>query len=59
MQYKVRYRPLERLTRDGWRRIGREEHQELIDRAVRARRSPDSQASPAKDASLPQLRAAE
>jgi arginine-tRNA-protein transferase len=59
MQYKVRYRPIERLTRDGWRRIGREEHDDLIARAVRARRSADSQASPAKDASLPQLRTVE
>ena len=59
MQYKVRYRPLERLTRDGWRRMPRSEQDELIARAVRARRSADSQASPAKDASLPQLRTAE
>jgi leucyl-tRNA---protein transferase len=30
MQYKVRYRPLERLGRDGWERIGRREHDALI-----------------------------
>lgn len=57
MQYKVRYRPMERLTRDGWQRISTQEHDQLIERAIRARRSSDSQASPAKDASLPQLRA--
>lgn len=55
MQYKVRYRPLDRLTRDGWRRIGRTEHDQLIARALRAKRASDSQASPAKDASLPQV----
>lgn len=55
MQYKVRYRPLERLTRDGWRRIGSAEHDALIARALRARRAAGNQASPSKDASLPQL----
>ncbi|WP_114520562.1 arginyltransferase [Altererythrobacter sp. ZODW24] len=30
MQYKVRYRPLERLTPDGWQRISREEQDQLI-----------------------------
>ena len=30
MQYKVRFRPLERLTRGGWERIGDEEHARLI-----------------------------
>ena len=37
MQYKVRYRPLERLTRSGWERIGPEEHDTLIGAAVQAR----------------------
>jgi arginine-tRNA-protein transferase len=39
MQYKVRYRPLERLTRSGWERISAEEQDCLISAAVRARRS--------------------
>ncbi|MGB7408386.1 MAG: arginyltransferase [Pontixanthobacter sp.] len=30
MRYKIRYRPLERLTRDGWRRMSREEQAALI-----------------------------
>jgi arginine-tRNA-protein transferase len=30
MRYKVRYRPLERLTRDGWQRLTREEQDALI-----------------------------
>ncbi|MGN6497251.1 MAG: arginyltransferase [Tsuneonella sp.] len=59
MQYKVRFRPLERLTRDGWRRIERGEQDRLIGRAVQARRSPISTASPAKDGSLPQGRTVE
>ena len=39
MQYKVRYRPLERLTRSGWERISAEEQDNLIAAAVHARRS--------------------
>ena len=39
MQYKVRYRPLERLTRSGWERITGEEQDHLISAAVHARRS--------------------
>jgi arginine-tRNA-protein transferase len=39
MQYKVRYRPLERLGRDGWERIGNAEHDRLIDTAAAALRS--------------------
>lgn len=35
MQYKVRFRPLEKLTRDGWIRFGEEEQRELIARATR------------------------
>jgi len=45
MQYKVRYRPLERLTRDGWQRIPAEEQEALIADAAGSRRgdaaSPD------------------
>ncbi|MDX1703833.1 MAG: arginyltransferase [Altererythrobacter ishigakiensis] len=35
MQYKVRYRPLEKLTRDGWARIGDDEHKRLITKAMK------------------------
>ena len=34
MQYKVRFRPLERLTSAGWERIGDEEHDRLIAAAI-------------------------
>ncbi|MBV7264891.1 arginyltransferase [Erythrobacter ani] len=37
MQYKVRYRPLERLTRDGWQRMDREEQSKLIAKATAPR----------------------
>lgn len=57
MQYKVRYRPLERLTRDGWLRISREEQDRLISTAVApgggAQRD---DASPAKEGSQSQYR---
>ena len=38
MQYKVRYRPLERLGRDGWTRFEPDEQASAIDRAVATRR---------------------
>jgi len=38
MQYKVRYRPLERLTRDGWELIPAQEQDRLISSAANARR---------------------
>jgi arginine-tRNA-protein transferase len=57
MQYKVRYRPLEQLTRNGWRRLDRDEHDRLIAHAANApARGPDGGGTPAKDASLRQLR---
>ena len=37
MQYKIRFRPMDKLTRDGWRRISRTEQDGLIDAAVRLR----------------------
>lgn len=50
MQYKVRYRPLERLTRDGWVRIGTGEHDALIAAAaVRKSGDADPGHKPAKD----------
>ncbi len=36
MQYKIRYRPMERLGRDGWHRVSRTEHDGLIARASAA-----------------------
>jgi arginine-tRNA-protein transferase len=38
MQYKVRYRPMERLGRNGWERISAEEHNRLISGAANTRR---------------------
>lgn len=34
MQYKIRYRPLEKLGRDGWRRLNEDEQDALIARAA-------------------------
>lgn len=34
MRYKIRYRPLERLTREGWQALSREEHDALIAEAA-------------------------
>ncbi len=38
MQYKVRYRPMERLSRDGWHRMSDEEQDELIAATVQTKR---------------------
>lgn len=38
MQYKVRYRPMEKLGRDGWERFEHDEQASAIDRAATARR---------------------
>ena len=38
MQYKVRYRPMERLGRNGWERMSAEEQDRLIQGAATARR---------------------
>jgi arginine-tRNA-protein transferase len=51
MQYKVRYRPMERLTRAGWERISDAEHDRLVLAAAQVRR--DGEPAPggsAKDA---------
>lgn len=37
MAYKVRYRPMEKLTRDGWRRMDKEEQSRLIAEATAPR----------------------
>jgi len=42
MQYKVRYRPLERLTRDGWVRIPAEDQDRLIAAAAGSKRKDGS-----------------
>ena len=55
MQYKIRYRPLERLGRDGWRRLETERHDALIAAAAGAGPRTRDAASPAKDAALPQF----
>lgn len=53
MQYKVRYRPMEKLTRDGWVRISRGEQDALIAAATR-RRNPVPLSS-GKDGRQPRL----
>lgn len=49
MQYKVRFRPLERLTSSGWERIGEQEHQRLIATATAPRRGGLRTGMPGKD----------
>lgn len=55
MQYKIRYRPIELLGRDGWRRIDRERQDALIAAAVGRPRAGRDERSPAKDAALHQF----
>jgi leucyl-tRNA---protein transferase len=55
MQYKIRYRPIELLGREGWQRVPRERHDAFIAAATAPRDGPRESASPAKDASLPQF----
>ena len=49
MQYKVRYRPLERLTRGGWERMPEREQKRLIANATAPRGRRREEALPAKD----------
>jgi len=49
MQYKIRYRPLERLGRQGWERIAESEQDALIAKAVAARRNAASLPGAGKD----------
>lgn len=49
MQYKVRFRPLERLTSGGWERIAEQEHDRLIALAVASRGCASRTALPGKD----------
>ena len=49
MQYKVRYRPLEQLTRSGWSRISDAEQDRLIAAAAASRRGAEPLMSGGKD----------
>ncbi len=50
MRYKIRYRPIERLTRDGWQRMSKEEQSALISNTVGATDgNAKAQAGPAKE----------
>ena len=48
MQYKVRYRPLERLTRDGWQLMDEDEQHRLIAAATAPRRAQEASLSGAR-----------
>ena len=50
MQYKVRYRPLERLTRHGWERMPAEEQDALIAAALKPRKNRETAPDGVKDA---------
>jgi len=39
MQYKVRFRPMEKLTREGWQRLDRDEQSKLIADATKPRKA--------------------
>ena len=54
MQYKVRYRPLEKLGREGWKRIADAEHDALIQQVARRAGPVGGAPAPAKDA-MPRL----
>ena len=51
MQYKVRYRPLERLNRNGWERMPEAEQKRLISAATAPREFRDGEPMPSKDGS--------
>ncbi|MEM7688041.1 MAG: arginyltransferase [Pseudomonadota bacterium] len=54
MAYKVRYRPLEKLTRDGWQRMDKDEQSRLIAEATAPRAKSDGKVSGAsKDGQEP------
>lgn len=56
MQYKIRFRPMERLGHDGWRRFGAEEQDALIAAAVARKHDADTDGRPAKDGTAHQYR---
>ena len=49
MQYKIRYRPMERLTRSGWARIDDTEQNALVAKAAQLRRSAEPLDGSTKD----------
>ena len=51
MQYKVRYRPLERLSRNGWERMPNAEQKRLISAATAPRKEREGEPMPSKDGS--------
>ena len=60
MQYKIRFRPIERLARDGWHRVSRDEQDRLIAGALaRPRRAAIAPAGPSKEGNPEQYRLAE
>ena len=59
MQYKIRYRPLERLNRSGWERMPDSEQKQLIAAATAPRKMPLGEALPAKDGSQLEYKLAE
>ena len=59
MQYKIRFRPLEKLGPDGWTRISEEDQERLIKNALTARREKIAPDGASKDGSMPQAQEAE
>ncbi|MDF2639278.1 MAG: arginyl-tRNA-protein transferase [Novosphingobium lindaniclasticum] len=55
MQYKVRFRPMEKLGRAGWERISSEEHDRLIAAAVANPRSRDAVNEGARKDGVPSI----
>ena len=58
MQYKIRYRPLEKLARTGWERLSDAEQDRLIHSVASARRGEGDRVAAAKDG-LPRIDALE
>ena len=56
MQYKVRFRPLERLSRDGWERFDEDEQSRLIAAATKPRKAHIRQGLPVKDGAQSEYR---
>ena len=56
MQYKVRFRPLERLSRDGWERFDEDEQSRLIAAATKPRKAQIRHGLPVKDGAQSEYR---
>ncbi|MDZ4306430.1 arginyltransferase [Allopontixanthobacter sp.] len=56
MQYKIRYRPMERLTRDGWQRFSPDQQNGLICETIRSGGRDVTGPSPAKDGTQDQYK---